>query len=197
MAKLHFYTFDQVDFMRKNIENMTWGELANRFNSLYGTDLNWKAIAQAAIRRGIKSGRTGQFQKGNAPWNKGKKGICIGGKETQFKVGNRPHTWVPVGTEIIDGDGYAKVKVANPNKWRFKHRMIWEEHNGPIPKGHVVIFGDGDKRNLDIDNLLLVSRAQLARMNQKGLIQNDAELTKTGIIVADIYNKIGERRRKQ
>lgn len=28
-----------------------------------------------------------------------------------------------------------------------------------------------------------------------GLIQNDAELTKTGLIIADIHNKIGERKR--
>lgn len=48
----------------------------------------------------------------------------------------------------------------------------------------------------DPENLLLVSRAQLARMNQKGLIQNDVELTKTGIIIADIYNKIGERKKR-
>lgn len=196
MRKMHNYTPEQVEFIRENIKDMTWGELAKRFNSLYGTDLNWKAIAQAAIRRGITTGRTGRFEKGNIAWNKGMKGISTGGKETQFKAGNLPHNWVPVGTEIIDGDGYAKVKVANPNKWRFKHRMIWEEHNGPIPKGHVVIFGDGNKRNLDPNNLLLVSRAQLARMNQLGLITDNADLTRSGAIIAEIRNKIGERRRE-
>jgi len=73
--------------------------------------------------------------------------------------------------------------------------LIWERHNGPVPPGHVVIFGDGNRRNFDPGNLLLVSRKQLVRLNQRGLIQNNAELTKMGIIIADIHNKIGERKR--
>lgn len=73
--------------------------------------------------------------------------------------------------------------------------LLWEAANGPVPPDHVVIFGDGNRRNFDPENLLLVSRKQLIRMNQMDLIQEDAELTKTGIIIADIYNKIGERKR--
>lgn len=196
MSKPHFYTNDQIRFIREHIKDMTWRELAIKFNKTYKTDIQPKALSQTALRRGITTGRTGRFEKGNIAWNKGLKGISIGGKETQFKVGHRPHNWVPVGTELIDGDGYAKVKVADPNKWRFKHRMIWEEHNGPIPKGHVVIFGDGNKGNFDVDNLLLVSRSQLVRMNQLGLITDNVDLTRSGVIIAEIRNKIGERRRK-
>ena len=103
---------------------------------------------------------------------------------------------MPVGTERTNTDGYVEIKIADPNKWKGKHRIIWEETHGPIPKGHVVIFADGNRRNFDPDNLLLVSRAQLARMNQTHLIKNDAELTKTGVIVADVLSKIGERKRK-
>jgi hypothetical protein len=45
--------------------------------------------------------------------------------------------------------------------WRPKHHLVWESHHGqPIPKGHAVIFGDGNNRNFDPDNLILVSRAQ-------------------------------------
>jgi hypothetical protein len=58
-----------------------------------------------------------------------------------------------------------------------------------------VIFGDGDKQNIDISNLMLVSRKQLVRLNQNGLIQGDIELTRTGIIIADVMSKIGERRK--
>lgn len=92
--------------------------------------------------------------------------------------------------------GYVDIKIADPNKWKGKHILIWEELHGPVPKGHAVIFADGNNRNFDPENLLLVSRKQLVRMNQRGLIQNDAELTKTGVIIADIYNKIGEAKRK-
>lgn len=75
--------------------------------------------------------------------------------------------------------------------------MIWEEINGPVPDGHVIIFGDSDKQNFDIHNLLLISRKQLVRMNQNHLITDNVELTKTGIILADLYSKIGERKKKK
>lgn len=61
-----------------------------------------------------------------------------------------------------------------------------------MPKGHAVIFGDGNRRNFELDNLILVSRAQLAILNKHNLIQMDAELTRTGVVIADIYKKIGE-----
>lgn len=87
------------------------------------------------------------------------------------------------------------IKVAEGQKhknWKGKHIVIWEAANGPVPKGHVVIFGDGNIRNFVPGNLLLVSRKQLVRLNQMNLIQEDAELTRTGILIADICNKIGE-----
>lgn len=49
---------------------------------------------------------------------------------------------------------------------------------------------------VDIDNLILVSRKQLLILNNNNLIKNDVELTKTGIIIADIYSKINERKVK-
>jgi hypothetical protein len=123
------------------------------------------------------------------------KGLQIGGEETQFKKGNRPHNYKPVGTERVNGEGYVDVKIADPNKWRSKHILIWEKENGPVPKGHVIIFGDGNRLNLELDNLILVSRKQLAILNKNNLIQKDADLTRTGIIVADIYRKINEQKK--
>jgi len=32
-----------------------------------------------------------RFVKGQVSWNKGKKGLCMGGIETQFKAGKMPH----------------------------------------------------------------------------------------------------------
>lgn len=198
----HKYTPEQLEFIRENIKIMTWKELAVKFNKIYGTNLSCKALAATGKRYKIQSGRTGQFQKGLVPWNKGMKGFCPeGARATQFKHGNRPHNWVPIGTERVTKDGYIEVKIQEgkfQHNWKGKHVLIWEKHNGrPVPPGHAVIFGDGNNRNFDPENLILVSRAQLARMNQYGLIKNDAELTKTGVIIADIYNKIGELKKKK
>nr|WP_275901160.1 HNH endonuclease signature motif containing protein [Paenibacillus periandrae] len=140
---------------------------------------------------------TGRFEPGRTPFNKGKKKDWAGGEATQFKKGHKPHNYVPVGSERINGDDYVDVKIADPNKWRGKHQLVWEKNNGPIPKGYVIIFGDGNRRNFDPNNLILISRGQLAIMNKNGLIQNNADLTRTGIIMADIYRKIGERKRSK
>ncbi len=36
----------------------------------------------------------------------------------------------------------------------------------------------------------------MVRMNQLGLIKNNVELTKTGALIADIHNRIGERKKE-
>ncbi len=198
----HKYTPEQLKFIRDNITSMSWKELTKLFNEAYGTSLSHQALSATGKRYGIKSGRTGQFTKGMTSWNKGKKGFSYEGmKATQFKKGHKPHNWVPIGTERITKDGYIEVKIQEgkfQKNWKGKHILIWEQYHGrPVPPGYAVIFGDGNNRNFDPENLLLVSRAQLIRMNQHGLIKNDTELTKTGILIADIYNKIGERKRNK
>ena len=48
--------------------------------------------------------------------------------------------------------------------------LLWEQRHGrPVPDGHLVLFADGDRRNFDPANLLLVSRAELAVMNKRRL----------------------------
>ena len=174
--------------------------MAARLNKTFGTNYTHSQMKGWYARHKLNSGITGYFPKGNIPFNKGKKGISYPGMEaTQFKPGNKPSNWRPLGSERVSKDGYIEVKVADGrlNKnWKAKHILLWEEQNGPVPPGHAIVFGDGNKRNFDLDNLILVSRAQLVRMNQKGLIQDNIDLTKTGILIADIYNKIGERKRK-
>lgn len=115
-------------------------------------------------------------------------------KKDGLKKGQAPVNHKPLGSVRIDVDGYTLVKITEPNKWQLKHRLIWETHNGPIPKGCNIIFGDGNKSNFDIDNLICVSKAQLARLNKNHLIQNDADLTRTGVIIADLIQKTSNRR---
>lgn len=186
-------------FITTNYKGTGPKDMMELLNRTFGTDYTHNQIKAYYKNHKLNCGLTGYFPKGNIPFNKGKKGISYEGmKATQFKKGNKPANWVPLGTERLSKDGYIEVKIADGklNKnWKAKHIFIWETTNGPVPKGHVVIFGDGDKRNFDIDNLLLVSRAQLVRLNQKKLIQSDAELTKTAILIVDIQNKIGERKK--
>jgi hypothetical protein len=196
MTKPHHYTDDQKEFIRQNAKGISGKELADRINKEFGIQLSVSQVNSFKKNYKIKSGLSGCFQKGQESWNKGRK-YPEGFKNSgQFEKSKRPHNYKPIGTERINGDGYVDVKIADPGKWKGKHKIIWEELNGPIPKDHVVIFADGNKLNLDIENLLLITRRQLMAMNRYHLITDDIELTKTGVIVAKIHEKIAERRRK-
>jgi hypothetical protein len=107
------------------------------------------------------------FPKGHIPANKGKKQVTYMSAEaiaktvhTRFQPGQIPKNWRPVGSERIDVDGYVWTKVAEPNKWRQKNHLTWEKHYGPIPKGMNCQFRDGNRQNMDISNLYLISKRQ-------------------------------------
>lgn len=112
-----------------------------------------------------KIGAHARFQKGHESWNKGLHYVAGGrSAETRFKKGSVPHNTVPVGTVVMATDGYLKTKVAEPNKWKWTHRMNWEAVHGPIPKGMLLTFKDGNHENCDPSNLELITREEhLAR----------------------------------
>ncbi|MDF2485665.1 MAG: hypothetical protein K0R46_1833 [Herbinix sp.] len=174
--------------------------MADMLNDAFGTNYTKEQIKGCYARYKLDSGLTGQYHKGNVPFNKGKKKYWIGGEETQFKKGSIPPNRLPIGSERIDSkDGYIYVKIQDGHlnkNWKQKHVLIWEEHNGPVPKGHAIIFGDGNKLNMDPGNLIIVTRAQLATLNHLKLIQKDADLTRIGITIADIASKANQRRKR-
>ena len=78
--------------------------------------------------------------------------------DTEFKNGNRPQTWVPVGSES-KAKGYIRVKVADPNAWRQRSHIVWEEaNNRNLPDGWIVRHLDGDPLNDTPENLKAMSR---------------------------------------
>ena len=110
-----------------------------------------------------------RFQKGHIPENKGKRvspetyAKC---QPTMFKKGHTPANHRGVGSERINKDGYIEIKVAEPKRWRLKHRIIWEQANGEIPKGYNVQFKNHNPQDCRIENLYLICRAdQIAKEN--------------------------------
>ena len=97
-----------------------------------------------------------------------------------------PKNYRPVGSERVNVDGYVEVKVADPNKWRLKHRVVWEAVNGKIPKGFIVIFRDNDRTNTDIDNLMLIRRGTHAVLNHTGLCECSGEFKETAVRIAEL-----------
>ena len=190
------YTDDIINFLREIAPGKTYKEIVEIFNRKYDLDMTVDKLSSLLSRKKIKTGTAGCFRKGFIPWNKGKKGY-MGANKTSFKKGNKPKNWRPVGSERIDSNEYTLIKVAEPNKWVFKHRMIYEQKYGEIPKSAVIIFADGNKNNLNIDNLLCVTRDELKVLNKCRLISSVPELTKTGLNVAKLKIKLAEIRKEK
>jgi hypothetical protein len=124
-----------------------------------------------------------QFKKGMIPHNKGKKMPGWGPgrmKETQFKPGHIPARKFPIGTIRSDRDGYLRIKVreakkgepsgfGNDKAWPLYNRYLWEQHKGPIPPGHMVVFKDKNRSHCEIDNLELISFAENVIRNRWGI----------------------------
>ncbi len=131
--------------------------------------------ASGRCRKGGAVGAAHRFMPGHKPHNTGVKGWDAGGNssKTRFKPGHRggraAERYQPVGAERVTKDGYLQRKVNDDwplhLRWKAAHQLVWEEHNGPIPKGHIVVFSNGNNRDTRIDNLRLISRAENMRRN--------------------------------
>ncbi len=127
------------------------------------TDVNKDNLKSLCTRNGWLTGRDGKFKKGQKPHpNAGTKGP----NSTSFKPGNRPKNWRPVGAKRTTVDGYIEIKTADPNQWESLHTVLWQQAHGKIPENHVVAFKNGDKTDIRLENLELLTRAENMCINK-------------------------------
>ena len=191
------YTDDEKEFIISFAYGHGHKEIMEAFNRKFEEPISFNQVVSYLSNHKISTGRTGHFKKGYKPFNKGIHSLG----PTQFKKGNMPPGYKQVGTEMVrnrlkTGRKYVYVKIAEPNKWRLKHVLEWEKYHGPVLKGEVVIFLDGDTLNTDINNLMLIDRKVLVVMNWRGLRYQDPESTRTGAYVAELVTKIAEARKR-
>jgi hypothetical protein len=170
-------------------------------------------IKALCTRRGWQTGRDGRFEQGLTPHNKGKP--CPPGKggkhpnarKTQFQKGRQPHNTKFAGHERRDKkDGYVYLSVneTNPHtgferRHVLKHKYLWEQKNGPVPKGYALKAIDSNRANTDPDNWELVPRSMLPRLagGRYGTSYDDApkELKPAIFTIAKIKDKLREVRK--
>ena len=196
------FTTAQIEFIKANAKGLTNQELADLVNKTFDLLISARQMNTWKQNHGVTSGLDFCFKKGSVPANKGTKGIYnVGGNKTSFKKGQEPLNYKPIGYERVDRDGYVLVKVQDNGpwheRWKHKHKVLWEKVNGQVPHGHKLLFADQDKQNINLENLILVSNKQMATLNKKGLLTNNPDFNRTGIIMADIYSKISERKKNK
>ena len=209
-------------YIRYSAAEMEWLE-ANRLmvisdyhrafiSAFCRTDVKASHLHALRKRKGWKTGRTGCFEPGQEPPNKGIKCHAgFGGNhpnelKTHFKKGERRGVAVrlykPIGTERIAKDGYIERKIHDglplQSRWRAVQLIRWEEINGPVPKGHALKCLDGNRQNTSPSNWELVSRSLLPRLNggrhKKRIAFDEApsELKPTIMALAKLEQRIHE-----
>lgn len=198
------------DFVRENVIGITTNELHKRVNQRFNADYTLGQVTYMVYGQGLKNGldtrlkghegEKTRFKKGDVPANKGVKVDYTNYPQIRknwFKKGELPANTANIGSELVRTDGYTWIKVEQPNIWKQKHRVLWESVHGPIKKGHVITFLDGDITNFDIANLAEISKREHSRLNNEKLRYNDADLTKTGINIVKLNLAIVDKTKKK
>lgn len=191
----HKWSEEEKNALKAFVPGHSFKEIINQMEMMFGWRPTKSQITNMKTKLKIKSNVRYGYVKGHIPHNKGKH-YQPGGRssETWFKKGQMPIQHKPVGTKRITCDGYHMVKVADPNIWRMEHELVYEHHYGAIPKGRFVIFLDRDRDNLDIDNLIDVSRAELLKINNRKILDYPKELKRPAIIAIRLEEIVRTKR---
>jgi hypothetical protein len=109
-----------------------------------------------------------------------------------YKKGRIADNILPIGTERVNKQGYTLVKVnaikgehgnnqTYHDNWKFKQILVWEQHHGPVPPGHNVIFLDGDKNNFGISNLCCIPTKYMGVLAANKWYTGDPNITDTAV----------------
>ena len=177
MRRIRKFTKEEIAFLKEYYPVLIDYEFLDAFEARFGWRPAKKRIFQSACDFGIKK----------TP-------------ETRYRS-KRMQNLRPLGSEHITKRGgqiNVFVKVCDTGDWwtdwKPKQFVVWEEANGKIPKGHAIVFIDGNTTNCDLDNLMCIPKRYLGMMNK--LFKNnskDPELKKLKIEWCKLYDELKEK----
>lgn len=214
VGRLRKYSSEEMAWLEEN-RTLPIAEYHRAFCDAFDrTDITACALHGLRKRHKFRTGRTGQFEQGRVSPNKGKP--CregVGGRHpnarrTQFKKGQAAPNANDVGDERVRSDGYVEIMVAQrnpytgaPRRYVFKHRVLWEQANGPLPDGMVLKCLSDDKTNCDPSNWEAVDRGLIPLLNggfrKRRLAYADAapDLKPVVMAQAKLRHRVGKVRR--
>lgn len=168
------YSQEQLEFLREGYKTLTIPELARSFNDHFALKKSDQAIQGAIKLHGFATERG--------------RGI--------------PHSEIKaLGSERVSSStGFVWIKVDEPDphrggktRYKLKHKVIWEESNGPVPEGHFLRFLDGNKQNCALENLALFDRIENAVLNHLRFNEAPQELRESIILTARLKARTKKR----
>lgn len=153
------------------------------------------------FKKGVRNNPATEFKKGQTAHNKGKKvspEMYEQMSRTFFPPGHVPFNYKPMYSISIRADTsgipYKYIKIAKGH-WELLHRYVWSQAHGPISRGMVIAFKDGNSLNCDISNLEMITMKQNMLRNSAANIPEDLrEIVK---LKNKLTKKIQEHGKKQ
>lgn len=165
--EMEYWTKYQTQFLIDNYKEIGDTELAEIFEVKWKKNKGWTKKHIEKKRRYLKLKRT-EFQKKNIKERNrqmGRFSMCA--KKRWETTGQ-----APIGEKRVwfHGNDQPLVVIKIKNGFVHFNRWLWEKERGPIPKGmNVRIIGE-DKINYTIDDLILITDSENAKMNTKNRV---------------------------
>jgi len=156
-----------LDFVRVNTKTMSDSELSEAINKQFNLSTTRESVKSMRLFHRIMKGRENCKYHGCY--------TCAVYEERQRK------------------NDYVQVKIGK-NKWVNKQNFLYEQAHGKVPKGYCVIFLDGNINNFSLDNLAAVAVKEQLALSRYKLRFSNPDLTKTGISIVKLKNKIRARK---
>ena len=155
MPKRRWYTSEETKYILDNHEKYdSVQELADALNKHFGTDFSYNQIQHKLQRCGIRR----------------KPNVHKAHEAKRHEAGYSS-----------TGSRGERIVKTESGKWVRDYVLIWEQANGKVPDGHMIIHLDKDMSNNSIDNLACVPRGYIMTLCQYGWYSKNPEITKAGI----------------
>lgn len=116
----------------------------------------------------------------------------MGANATSFKEGLVPWNVREDGAQRLTKKNGWQIKING--RFVYKHRYIWEQHNGPLKENEIIVFLDGNKSNCVISNLRVVNRSERMFLIKMGYLTDNPKENEALIALAKLKTKVKERR---
>jgi hypothetical protein len=161
--EMEYWTDEQTKFLLDNYGKYGDKELAEIFNTKWKKNKNWTLKHIEKKRKYLQLKRTPEqlrVIKDRAI----EKGVYLDGlKRTWLQRGVSADGSIRYWKYANSERRYPVIKV--DGKWTQWARYTWQKHNGSIPAGYNIVFKNNNAQDLWVDNLEMVTDAEVARRN--------------------------------
>lgn len=178
-SKYHKYTDEQILWIKSHHSAFAeYKPMLEAFEREFGVAPSLRSIQHKCQELGLRFPLTGVRVKGKH----NNKFIPVGSERIRKTGGTGRLMWfVKVNDVLCIGEN----KQGRGN-WVPKHKLIWEQYHGEVPRGYKIIFLNNDSLDCRIENLSLVSNKVHMDMVRNDWYTEEPVLTETAIKVCEL-----------